>query len=342
MKYWTWWVDQRMQAVKKTCESIDMFIAPSKHLQQRFVDEFGLPAEKVMHLPYGFDRSILTDRRRSPRNPEDPIVFGYIGRHSPSKGINLLLEAAQQIPSQHRRRFRLAIYGRPDANTTANLQAMAQSTGVTVEWRPEYKNSEIVARVFDHVDCIVVPSIWDENSPLVIHEAQQCRVPVITANHAGMSELVRDGVNGLTFQHRNSASLAEAMLRVVEEPKILDQLSQRGYLYSHDGQVPSIEAHVDQLLALYSNLTGVEQTIQPLAAPRRITFDTNPDDCNFSCMMCEQHSEFSPHQKARKEAKIRRRRMDFDLMKQVIAEAAPLGLEEIVSCFSFYKPSIFD
>ena len=153
-----------------------------------------------------------------------------------------------------------------------------------------------------------------------------------------MSELVRDGVNGLTFEHRKSASLARTMLRVVEEPQILNQLSQRGYLYSDDGQVPSIETHVDQLLELYSNLTGLEQTtIQPLAAPRRITFDTNPDDCNFSCVMCEQHSEFSPHQKVRKEAKIRRRRMDFDLMKQVIAEAAPLGLEEIVSRSSFWQ-----
>lgn len=46
--------------------------------------------------------------------------------------------------------------------------------------------------------------------------------------------------------------------------------------------------------------------------------------------MCEQHSEFSPYQKARKEAKIRRRRMDFDIIKQVISESAPLGLQEIV------------
>lgn len=343
MKYWTWWIEQRMKMVKKTCQMIDMFIAPSKHLQQRFITEFGLPAEKVMYLPYGFDRSVLTSRQRVHRNPNDPIVFGYIGRHSASKGINLLLEAAQQIPSHYHHRFCLAIYGRPDANTTANLQAMAASKGFHVEWRPEYKNNEIVSCVFNHVDCIVVPSIWDENSPLVIQEAQQCRVPVITANHAGMSELVQDHINGLTFQHRNSTSLAKVMRLVVEQPEILEKLSQHGYLYSNDGQVPSIESHVDQLLNLYSTLnTRQHENIKPLAAPRRITFDTNPDDCNFSCVMCEQHSEYSPHQKARKEAKIRRRRMDFDLMKQIITEAAPLGLEEIVCYFFFRKVNEFD
>ena len=34
--------------------------------------------------------------------------------------------------------------------------------------------------------------------------------------------------------------------------------------------------------------------------PWRITFDTNPDDCNLQCLMCEEHSPFSPKQAERK------------------------------------------
>jgi hypothetical protein len=156
------------------------------------------------------------------------------------------------------------------------------------------------------------------------------------------SELVKDGVNGLTFTHRDALSLAQVMLRAIQQSDTFDKLGQHGYLYSDDGQVPSIESHVDQLIDLYSTLTNTQveeqinlqpKAIEPLSAPRRITFDTNPDDCNFSCIMCEQHSEHSPHQKARKDAKIRRRRMDFDIIKQVVTEAAPLGLEEIVRNF---------
>ncbi|CAF0769833.1 unnamed protein product [Rotaria sordida] len=342
MDYWTWWINERMHTVRQACDTIDMFIAPSLHLQKRFIDEFGLPPEKVKYLPYGFDRSILSNRRRI-RSLNDPLVFGYIGRHAPSKGINLLLEAAQQIVQTHPdliNRFRIVIYGRPDSTTTSYLQTMAKIAGILIEWRSEYKNSEIVERVFNQVDYIVVPSIWDENSPLVIHEAQQCRVPVITADHGGMSELVKDGVNGLIFTHRNVSSLAQVILQAIQQPDLLDKLSQHGYLYSNDKQVPSIESHVDRLIDLYSTLTKnhVEEQvnhlqpkpIESLSAPRRITFDTNPDDCNFSCIMCEQHSEHSPHQKARKEAKIRRRRMDFDIIKQVVAETASLGLQEII------------
>ena len=110
-----------------------------------------------------------------------------------------------------------------------------------IEWLPEYDNENIVRDVFNRCDCIVVPSIWDENSPLVIHEAQQCGVPVITANHGGMGEYVVDGENGYTFVHRDALSLADAMNRAVDNPDELTRLGQRGYLFSQDGQIPSKE-----------------------------------------------------------------------------------------------------
>jgi glycosyltransferase involved in cell wall biosynthesis len=72
--------------------------------------------------------------------------------------------------------------------------------------------------VFSNVDCIVVPSIWGENSPLVIHEAQSCKVPVITADFGGMKEYVQHNVNGLLFEHRNANSLAEQMKFAVSNP----------------------------------------------------------------------------------------------------------------------------
>jgi len=104
----------------------------------------------------------------------------------------------------------------------------------------------------------VVPSIWDENSPLVIHEAQQCGVPVITANHGGMGEYVRDGVNGLTFTHRDSVSLQESMREAMNDPVRLASLGNRGYLYSDDGQIPSKEDHALSVIQCYNELIAPE------------------------------------------------------------------------------------
>lgn len=118
----------------------------------------------------------------------------------------------------------------------------------------EYHNTEIVPQVFNHCDAIVVPSIWLENSPLVIHEALQARVPVITANAGGMAEYVQHEVNGLLFAHRNPAALGEQMQRLVQGPALARRLGERGYLDAVDGNVPAMSAHIQDLERLYEQV----------------------------------------------------------------------------------------
>ncbi len=64
--------------------------------------------------------------------------------------------------------------------------------------------------------------------------------------------------------------------------------------------------------------------------PWRITFDTNPDDCNLHCIMCEEFSEFSDRQATRRAEGRPPRRMDVALIRKVVAEAKPHGLREII------------
>jgi glycosyltransferase involved in cell wall biosynthesis len=93
-----------------------------------------------------------------------------------------------------------------------------------------------------------------ENSPLVIHEALQARVPVITANSGGMAELVHHQENGLLFAHRDPVSLAEQMQRFVDDRQLAHTLGKRGYLHAEDGSVPGMEQHVDLLEHLYATV----------------------------------------------------------------------------------------
>jgi len=341
ISYWTKWIEYRMAAVKIACKSIDWFVAPSKYLMHRFVEEFKLPSEKVIFEPYGFDRNRLKARCRSPCNGQ--FVFAYIGRHQPAKGVNLLVDAALQLLKTDNHTFKVKIFGRLEENSTIALKKRISESFPHVSaspfvWDTEYNNVDIVKTVFNEIDCLVVPSIWEENAPLVIHEAFQCKIPVITSDCGGMGELVKDCVNGLTFTHRDVDSLAVAMQKALKNPSHLKILANRGYLGSYDGQIPCIHTHVKNLVKLYSQ-TGNTSTpvvststkgIAPIESPWRVTFDTNPDDCNFSCTMCEQHSEFSPHQSNRKARGIRRRRMDINLVRSVVAELAPRGLKEII------------
>ncbi len=64
--------------------------------------------------------------------------------------------------------------------------------------------------------------------------------------------------------------------------------------------------------------------------PWRITLDTNPDDCNLHCIMCEEHSDFSKTQSMRRKSGKPHRRMSLRLIQKVLKEAAELGVREVI------------
>lgn len=327
--YWTDWVARRMRHIREMAELVDLFIAPARYLLARYRDAFGLPERKLLYLDYGFARQRMAGRTRA---PGEPFTFGYIGTHIPAKGIHDLICAFGRLHGD----ARLRIWGRPRGQDTDALKSMAAALPASmagrVEWVPEYRNQEIVRDVFNRVDAIVVPSVWVENSPLVIHEAQQARVPVITADAGGMSEYVHHEVNGLLFEHRSVAALAAQMQRFIDEPDLARRLGARGYLYSVSGDVPDIAEHVREMESLYEGVLRRRDSsrLAQRQGPWRITFDTNPDTCNLHCVMCEEHSAHSVLQIKRKEEGRPPRLMPFSLIERVIADAAPHGLREII------------
>ncbi len=327
--HWTRWVSRRMAHLREVAQEVDLFIAPARYLYQRYRDDFGLPERKLVYLDYGFDTRRLAGRRRP---AGEPFTFGYIGTHIPAKGIHHLLAAFGRVTGP----ARLRIWGRHRGQDTEALMALARrlpgDVASRVEWLPEYRNADIVRDVFNQVDAIVVPSVWVENSPLVIHEALQARVPVITANAGGMAEYVHHEINGLLFEHRQPHSLAKQMQRFVEEPSLAHRLGQRGYLQSETGDVPDIASHVEAIERLYEQVLSRRNSarVRPLSGPWRVTFDTNPDTCNLHCIMCEEHSPHSTLQLKRKAAGRPQRFMPVELLRRVFAESAPQGLREVI------------
>lgn len=63
----------------------------------------------------------------------------------------------------------------------------------------------------------------------------------------------------------------------------------------------------------------------------RITLDTNPEDCNLNCIMCEEHSHLSTFKKDLfAKTGIKRRVMPKEWMNSIVKQAAELGIEEII------------
>src|SRR5688572_29527091 len=63
----------------------------------------------------------------------------------------------------------------------------------------------------------------------------------------------------------------------------------------------------------------------------RITIDTNPEDCNLHCIMCEEHSPYSDFiETLYKTTGTKRRRMPVEWLGKIFEEAKELGVKEII------------
>ena len=123
-----------------------------------------------------------------------------------------------------------------------------------VSFRGAYDNDQ-VHRLMQQCHAVLVPSIWWENSPLVIQEAFSARRPVICSDIGGMAEKVRDGLDGFHFRARNGAALADLLRDLADDPDRLSALEETLT------QPPSLAETVQATRDLYGRL---------LAAPPRL------------------------------------------------------------------------
>ena len=111
-----------------------------------------------------------------------------------------------------------------------------------------YQPGEI-GRLMEKLDWVVIPSIWWENSPLVIQEAFMHGRPVICSDSGGMAEKVIDGVNGLHFRTGDAQSLADTIRRATTTPGLWEKLRAGiAPVYRIEDSAKKLEALYDRLI----------------------------------------------------------------------------------------------
>ncbi len=190
----------------------DVILAPTRSLAARYL-EAGL-AREIRLWPFGHDLgwAARVERRRR----TNAFVFGYVGRIAEEKGVHVLVEAASRLAGLAPGAV-VEIWGDPaqEGGYTARCMALPAG-GVPVRFRGPFGRDRL-AEVYGQIDVLVVPSIWDENSPLVVHEAFAAGVPVIASDVGGLREVVPDGTAGLLFPPGDAGALAEAMARIARD-----------------------------------------------------------------------------------------------------------------------------
>ena len=218
--------------IQKFLADVDLFLSPSHFLAERYV-AWGLPAARVRVLENvpPFDNRVVTTAatgvHRSTSTAGRDIHIGFFGQMSPLKGIVVLIEAAAELERAGNTRIVIDIFG-DYSNQPSDFQARVAdalaNAGRNVEYHGPYDNSEVLG-LMSKVDAVIVPSIWWENSPVVIQEALLVGRPVICSDIGGLAEKVRPGIDGFHFSTGQPRSLARVLQSITEKPEILEKLS---------------------------------------------------------------------------------------------------------------------
>lgn len=235
----------RERFVRGHFENVDLFLAPSAQLMEKYL-RWGIEPERIEVEEYG--RLAPAVRAPDPPQTKSPTNIGFFGQLSYFKGAQVMMEAMSLLDDDVN--AHLWLHGANLELQTQEFQeefaALHESLRGRVTFRGPYDHAELPKLMAD-LHWVLVPSIWWENSPLVIQEAFFHRRPVICSDVGGMAEKVRDGVDGIHFRVGDAFSLARTIENATTSPRLWRSLRD-------DIREPHpMDAHIARLLDIYDS-----------------------------------------------------------------------------------------
>ena len=194
------------------------------------------PRVSVFNIPYHCDlaRYLAIPRPRNPRAALSGVRFLFSGQMIPRKGVDVLIRAFEQVCPRDPRTT-LTLLG--DGPYRTRYRRM-----VSAEWRDRvrfvgFRQSEDLPALFAEADVFVLPSRYD-GWGVVVNEALAAGMPILATSSVGAAaDLIVPGTNGFVVPPGDAGALAEAMMRFVTDPSLVDTFGARSRRMAADWTV---------------------------------------------------------------------------------------------------------
>ncbi len=204
--------DARMRPYATECAANAKYVfAISDAVKEDCLKLYGVPDEKVIVIPNGYDTKIFRPRRLSKdkvfqnRGIDADISFPVVtfgGKMSKTKGVDVLLEANAIL--QKRRPYTLLLFGSGDLeDVLGRLPTEDESQNI---YHIGHVTQDVLAEFHNVAEFSVLPS-RDEGFAVAALEAMGCGLPVVATDIPSLKELIV----GSTVPVEDSQALADAM-----------------------------------------------------------------------------------------------------------------------------------
>jgi glycosyltransferase involved in cell wall biosynthesis len=210
-------VELRHEGIREFLGYADRVVAPSDWVA-KLLEKLDVPPAKIVRSRQGTQLEVATQTRERAAGPVRTVFFARIDR---TKGLHILLDALSRARDLE---IELHVYGIIQDNDTyahAIQRRAAQDPRVRLHGAIPHSSVHQTLRQYD---VAVIPSQTLETGPLSVLEAFAAGVPVVGSRLGGISELVRDEVDGLLVTPRDVRAWAAALRRLVSDPVLLEKL----------------------------------------------------------------------------------------------------------------------
>lgn len=184
--------------------------------------------------------------------PEQGWILGTVALFRPRKGLEVLIEAIATLKSKGRP---VRLLGVGNFETEAYRQSIFELTRrLGVESQMEWAGfTNDVPGMLQRMDCFVLPSLYGEGLPMVVLEAMAAGTPVISTNVEGVSEAVRDKIEGLLILPGHPEALADAVETLMDDGTLWSRIRTAAHArqqehFSDESMARNVAAVYDEVL----------------------------------------------------------------------------------------------
>lgn len=183
--------------------------------------------ERNIHaIPQGLPIDFYTNELYKNAKCTRGKTIGYVGRISPEKGIEILIQAFKRIED---REARLEVYGFKNKNERSEFE---KKIGELVKddiriGLHERLPQEKLKHIYCQFDYLAVPSTCRETGPLVIWEALSAGIPVIASDRIGHPDLLSDNRSGMIVSPHTIEEWERRLLNVLSGNAIFADINQK-------------------------------------------------------------------------------------------------------------------
>jgi glycosyltransferase involved in cell wall biosynthesis len=190
------------------------------------------PRARVHVIPYPVGPAYLAE---APPEPAQPVIL-YTGRLHPEKGVHLLIDAFVRAGAGALQGWTLRIVGpwRTEqggggAEYRERLRRSAQPAGAKIELLEPIFDERALAKQYRSASVFAYPSLAEQGETfgLAVLEAMAAGCAPVVSALGCFQDFVRDGENGLVFDHRVADPVAKLAERLVAAAAPAAELERR-------------------------------------------------------------------------------------------------------------------